>query len=335
MSDLTIDRAGLFDIALGLLTGRALHVAAELRIADHLADGPADTARLARDTGTHEPSLYRLLRLLASVGIFTETAPGTFATTPKANALRSDLPGSLRPFVLHTLGVLYPAWGEMAQSVRTGEEAFTAAFGEPVWEYHATRPEANELINQVMSRESESMITDLVTAYDFGSSGTVVDIGGGKGTLIAGVLAGNPGLRGIVFDQPHVVSDALLRSSGLADRAEAVGGDFFESVPKGGDVYVLKWVLHDWSDAKSVEILTNVRAAMPSGGTLLVVEAVIEPGDDPAPAKILDMLMLVLNGGQERTREQFDTLLTAAGFRIQRVLPMASSSSSIIEATAI
>ncbi|MFF4053332.1 methyltransferase [Streptomyces chartreusis] len=335
MNDLTIDRTGMFDMALSLLTARAVHMAAELRIADHVAAGPVGSARLAEVTGTHEQSLYRLLRLLASVGLFTETAPRTFATTPKANALRSDVPGSLRPFVLHTLGVLYPAWGEMAHSIHTGEEAFTKAFGEPVWRYHADRAEANDLMNQVMSRESEVMIDDLVAAYDFSSFGTVVDVGGGEGALIAGVLAGTPGLRGIVFDQPHVVSDALLRTAGLADRAEAVGGDFFDSVPEGGDVYVLKWVLHDWNDEKCIEILTSVRAAMPPGGTLLVVESVIEPGNDPAPSKILDMVMLVLNGGQERTREQFEMLLESAGFHIDRVLPMASSSTSIIEATAV
>lgn len=335
MSDLTIDRTGMFDLALGLLTARAVHVAAELRIADHLVDGPASSARLAEATGTHEPSLYRLLRLLASVGLFTETAPRTFATTPRANALRSDVLGSLRPFVLHTLGVLYPAWREMAHSIRTGEEAFTKAFGEPVWQYHADRPKANDLMNQVMSRESEVMIDDLVAAYDFSPYGTVIDVGGGEGALIAGVLADTPGIRGVVFDQPHVVGDALLRSAGLADRAEVVGGDFFDSVPAGGDVYVLKWVLHDWSDEKCVEILTNVRAAMSTGGTLLVVESVIEPGNDPAHSKILDMVMLVLNGGQERTREQFETLLDAAGFRVQRVVPMASSSSSIIEAATV
>ncbi|MFD4640243.1 methyltransferase [Lentzea sp. NPDC058436] len=335
MSDLPIDRAGMFDMALELLTSRALHVAVELKIPDHLAAGPVSTAGLAEATGTHEPSLHRLLRLLASVGLFTETAPRTFATTPKSNALRSDIPGSLRPFVLHTLGVLYPAWGEMAHSIRTGEEAFTKAFGEPVWQYHATRPDANDLINQVMSRESENMTGDLVASYDFSPFRTLVDIGGGEGALVAGVLAGNPGLRGVVFDQPHVVTDAVLRSAGLTDRAEVVGGDFFESVPEGGDVYVLKWVLHDWSDEKSVEILKSVRAAMPAGGTLLVVESVIEPGDDPAPSKILDMVMLVLNGGQERTREQFDALLDAAGFRVRRVLPMGSSSTSVIEAAAV
>lgn len=335
MSDLPIDRTGMFDMALELLTSRALHVAVELGIPDHLGNGPADTAKLAEITGTHEPSLYRLLRLLASVGLFTETAPRTFATTPKANALRSDVDGSLRPFVLHTLGVLYPAWGEMAHSIRTGEEAFTKAFGEPVWQYHGTRPAANDLINQVMSRESENMTGDLVAAYDFSPFGTVVDVGGGEGALVAGVLAANPGLRGVVFDQPHVVTDDVLRAAGLADRAEVVGGDFFESVPRGGDVYVLKWVLHDWSDEKSVEILKSVRAAMPAGGTLLVVESVIEPGDDPAPSKILDMVMLVLNGGQERTREQFDALLDASGFRVRRVLPMASSSTSIIDAVAV
>lgn len=335
MTDPSIDRAGMFDMALDLLTSQALHVAAELRIADHLAAGPVGTTRLAEVTGTHEPSLYRLLRLLASVGLFTESAPRTFATTPKANALRSDIPGSLRPFVLHTLGVLYPAWGEMAYSIRTGQESFTKAFGEPVWRYHADRPEANDLMNQVMSRESEVMIDDLVAACDFTPFGTVIDVGGGEGALIAGVLAATPGIRGVVFDQPHVVTDGLLHAAGLSDRAEVVGGDFFDAVPRGGDVYVLKWVLHDWSDEKCVEILANVRAAMPAGGTLLVVESVIEPGNDPAPSKILDMVMLVLNGGQERTREQFETLLAAAGFRVRRVLPMASSSTSIIEATTV
>ncbi|MDH6555078.1 methyltransferase [Streptomyces sp. SAI-041] len=223
----------------------------------------------------------------------------------------------------------------MAHSIHTGEEAFTKVFGEPVWQYHADRPEANDLMNQVMSRESEAMIDDLVAAYDFSPFGTVVDVGGGEGALLAGILAATPGLNGIVFDQPHVVSDVLLRSEGLAHRTKAVGGDFFDSVPEGGDAYVLKWVLHDWSDEKCVEILACVRAAMSPGGTLLVVESVIEPGNDPAPSKILDMVMLVLNGGQERTREQFETLLRRAGFHVNRVLPMASSSSSIIEATAI
>ncbi|PSM40393.1 hypothetical protein C6Y14_27290 [Streptomyces dioscori] len=167
MNGLAIDHTGMFDMALNLLATQAVHVAAEMWIADHLASGPADTTLLAKTTGAHEPSLYRLLRLLSSVGLFIATAPRTFATTSKANVLRSDVPGSLRSFVLHTLGFLYPARGEMAHSVRTGEEAFTKAFGKPVWQYHADRSEANDLMSQVMSHESEVMIDGLTTAYDF------------------------------------------------------------------------------------------------------------------------------------------------------------------------
>ncbi|MBP2471522.1 hypothetical protein JOF53_000394 [Crossiella equi] len=333
-SDLPVDRTGMFGMALTFLSSRALYVAAELGLADHVADGPRTTEELARATGTHEPTLYRLLRLLAGVGVFTETAPRTFGTTPLANALRTDLSGSLRPFVLHTLGTQYQAWGELGHTVRTGQEAFSKAMGMPVWQYHAEHPEVNSLLNQVMSRESEAMTEELLTGHDFGPYRTVADIGGGQGALLTGILARHPDSRGILFDQPHVVSHELLDKAGVAERAEVVGGDFFASVPGGADLYVLKWIIHDWPDDKATEILANVRAAMAPGATLALVEYVIPPGNEPAHSKTLDLVMLVLNEGRERTREQFEALLGAAGFRLDRVTAMPSGV-SLLEATPV
>jgi len=332
-ADQSIGRTRMFELVTSFWVTRAVYVAAELEIADYLAAGPRSVAELAEATGTHEQSLYRLLRLLASVGVFTETDPRTFQSTSLGSALRSDIPGSLRPYVLLQLGIHYDVWGELSHAIRTGDAVFEKALGAPLWQYYAEHPAENAILGAAMSSMSEIMTADVLAAYDFGPYHTIVDVGGGEGALLTAIMAGHPSAHGILFDQPHVVANAHQRiaAAGLTDRCEVVGGDFFAEVPGGGDLYVAKWVLHDWSDEESVEILSVIRKAMPDQATLLIVDSVIQAGNQPAPSKLVDLNMLVCNAGQERTREQFESVLTAAGFGLVQIRSLPSAS-SLVEA---
>ena len=311
-----------------------IYVAARLGLADVLAAGPQSSGELAARTGTHAPALYRLLRALSSLGIFREEAPDRFALTALAEPLRSDVPNSVRGLAMFAGDPQsWLPWGDLIQTVITGDQAFLRIFGLDNWPYRAAHPEANAIFNGAMTSNSRRDIAAILAAYDFAPFTTVVDVGGGQGALLTGILQAYPALRGILFDQPHVVDQAapVLDAAGVADRCTVVAGDFFEGLPPGGDAYLLRRIIHDWDDAESVAILRQCRRAMPAEGTLLLVEAVIQPPNRPDFAKLSDINMLVALGGRERTEEEFAALLAEAGFTMTQVLPT-EWRSSIIEA---
>ncbi len=312
---------------------QALWVAAELGLADLLADGPRRPEDLAKSTGTHPQSLYRLLRALATVGAVREQEGRTFSLTPLGATLRSG-PGSLRgavrfyghPFRMH-------AWEEFLYSVRTGERAFDRAYGAPLFDWLKDHPKEAEVFNAAMSSLTGRLVQDVVASYDFASIGTLVDVGGGHGTLLATLLKANASMRGVLFDLPGVVAGAreTLSAHGVADRCTVVGGSFFDSVPSGGDAYIMKSIIHDWDDDESLTILRNCRAAMSSGGRVLLIERVVPGPDEPDYGKLLDLEMLVLPGGQERTQDEYAALLARAGLKLTRIVPTGQGP-SIIEA---
>ena len=316
----------------------ALQAAAELGVADLLADGPRSCAALAEATGAHAPLLHRLLRFLASNGVFAETEPGMFALTPEAELLR-DVPGSLRGVALlqGELGTL--CWRELADVVRTGRTGYQLATGMTEWEYYAQNPQAGAVFNAGMTALSQGQAEAILGAYEFPETGTVVDVAGGHGTLLAALLQARPRLRGILFDMPRVVAGAgpLLENAGVAGRCEVVGGDMFAAVPDGGDLYTLKMILHDWDDERAGAILRNCRRAMGERGRLLIVDTVVPPGPatqspEFAVACGRDLNMMAWTGGRERTAEEFRELLDAAGLRLLRVVPTATPL-SLVEAS--
>jgi hypothetical protein len=280
MKDERTPRDVLWDLANGHFVAQAIHVAAKLGIADLLRDGPLPVDELANATGSHAPTLQRLLRALASVGLFVEEPDGRVCLTPSAEYLRSDVRGSMRNWAMAFAGpAWWSSWGELLHSVQTGEPAFPKALGLPLWEYLDAHLEEQALFNATMSASDP---TAVVQAYDWSRFRLVVDVGGGQGTLLAAILSAHPSSRGILFDQPAVVATAgtILDGAGVADRCEAVGGDFFTSVPPGADAYVLKAIIHDWQDELAIAILRTCRSAMPATGRLLLVERVLEPPNE-------------------------------------------------------
>lgn len=311
---------------------QTIHVAATLGIADLLDNGPSSIDDLAEATGTHAPALYRLLRALASVGVFAEDSDGRFGMTPLAEYLRSDISGSVRAFATY-IGRprTWCTWSYLLDSVRTGEPAYPKLHGMSAWDHLAAHPEEGAIFNAMMTSMSAAVVEAVVGSYDFSEIGVLVDVGGGQGTLLAAILASNPSLRGILFDQPQVVGgiSSLLEQAGVADRCEVVGGSFFETVPEGADAYLLKSIIHDWDDASSVEILRKCRAAMTDTARLLLIEGVIQPGNEPDPTKYMDLHMLVMLGGRERTADDFERLYDDAGFRLTDIIPTGSPFSII------
>lgn len=316
----------------GKWVAMALSVAARLRVADALAAGPLSPADLAARTGTHAPSLYRVLRALASVGVFAEDADGRFRQTPLSEVLRSDAPGSMRA-VADYCGAdwSWRPWGRLLDSVRTGATAFDAVFGQQAFEYLAEHPDESAVFNEGMTGFSMQESPAVAEAYDFSPFGTVVDVGGGHGHLLCTILARYPGPRGVVFDAPHVVAGATPRiaGAGLADRCRAEGGDFFRAVP-AGDAYVLKHIIHDWPDDKAATILRNCRAAAAPGAKLVLAEMVIPPGNGPSPGKLLDLEMLVIASGKERTEAEYAELFAESGWKLTRVVPTKSPTSVVV-----
>lgn len=324
---------GMLQMISGFWISRAIYVAAKLGIADQLRDGPKTVDELAAATATHAPSLYRVLRALASVGVFTEVKKRGFALTPLADTLRTDAPGSLRAFATVELGEEhYPAWGELLHSVRTGEIAFDRAFGMPVWKFFEQNPGNAKTFNDAMTGFTLAVNDAVLSSYDFSSISKIVDVGGGHGSLIASILKANPKMKGVLFDAPPVIEGAghRLKDEGLAERCEATAGDFFDSVPSGGDAYIVKWIIHDWDDEQSVSILKNCHRAMAENGRLLLVEAVVPDGSEPHFSKYMDLNMLIMTGGRERTEDEYRTLLEASGFKLTRIVPT-ESPMSIIE----
>lgn len=331
--DATDPATTLHRLVTGYQVSQAIHVAATLGIADLLADASRTGDELAALTNTHPPTLYRLLRALASVEVLHELDGRRFELTPLGEPLRSDVPGSMVDLAAY-MGRPYrlQAWGGLLHSVRTGENAFRHVYGTDVWTYRSTRPDESAIFDRAMTSLSRGATAALLAAVDFGGFRTVVDVGGGNGALLAAILAAHRHVQGVLFDQPHVVSGAaaLLEHAGVADRCRMVGGSFFESVPEHADAYVLRAVIHDWDDAASIRILTAVRHALADNGRVLIVEYMIAPPNEGREAKFSDLNMLVGPGGRERTREEFAALLDASGLRLARVI--AAGSQSVAEA---
>ena len=324
--------AALLRMLTGYWVSKALNVAAELGIADLLRDGSRTSDELADRCGVHPQALYRLLRALSSVGVFTEEEERRFGLTPAAELLRSDVPGSMRALARMYGSEQYRAGGNLLESVRTGEPAFDRLFGTGYFEYLAHDLEANAVFNEAMTGWTAQLADAVAAAYDFDGRGVVVDVGAGHGLLLSTVLRAHPAMRGILFDLPHVAATArpLLEQAGVAARCETVGGDFFDSVPAGGTYYLLAQILHDWDDERCRVILDNCRRAMLADGRLLIVEQVLPPANEPSLGKWLDLHMLVLLTGRERSRAEYAALLESAGFELENVVPT-SSGASIVE----
>ncbi|MCC6748861.1 MAG: methyltransferase [Deltaproteobacteria bacterium] len=323
----------VLQMATSKMLSQPLYVAAKLGIADLLVDGPLSVESLAQKTKTHADSLYRVLRALASVGVFEENEGRTFRLTPKAETL-CDRPGSTRGMVLWFGDPAHHrAWENLLYSVYTGKPGFDKAHGKPVFQYFMENRELSEIFNQAMTGNARNIHAAVLEAYDFAPIKVLYDIGGGHGHLMAQVLAKTPGLKGGVFDLPHVVEGARkdLASAGLDARCECFGGDFFAGVPGGADAHIMSFILHDWSDDECVKLLGHCAKALPVGGRLLVMENVVAPGNAPSFGKLIDLEMLVMTTGRERSQAEFAQLFARAGFALERVVPT-KSPVSLLEA---
>jgi hypothetical protein len=326
-SDLAM-RVELLQLATGYRVSQAIYVAARLGVADLLADGQKSSEDLARDTSAHAPSLARLLRALVALGLLREAEPDRFALTTLGAYLQADHPQSLRDAVLMFGSEdFWRTWGDLVHCVETGESATSHLFGVPnAFAYYAQHPDVNAMMNAGFVANGRVGADAVVAAYDFAASGTLVDVGGGQGQLLAAILHAHPALHAILFDQPHVVVGArpLLEAAGVADRCQIVGGDLFTELPAGGDTYLLMNVIHDWDDAQALAILRNCHRAMRPQTTILLIEQMlpthIVPSATAQSQTLADLNMLVRTGGQQRTEEEFRALLGAVGFDLVNVV---------------
>jgi O-methyltransferase domain/Dimerisation domain len=315
------------------IVSRAVYAAAKLGLADQLASGPKNAIELAGPMNVHGPSLHRLMRTLASLGILTEQPEQRFALTGLGEALKTGAPGSARSSVIFSGSPSLSGWDNVVYSVQTGKTGFEKAQGLAFFDYLAQHPEDASLFSEMMVGLNDQEPPAVAAAYDFSIFQAIVDVGGATGNMLAAVLSRHAGPHGILFDRPHVVKDApaLLDTKGVRDRVTIQPGNFFESVPDGADAYILSHILHDWDEDQCLTILGHVRKAMKPAGRLLIVEMVLPSGDAPHPGKILDLTMLVQMGGQERTESEYASLLGMAGFRLTQVVPT-SSAANIVEA---
>lgn len=323
----------LQQLGIGHWIAQSLYAVAKLGVADTMAQGPRSVEDVAKEVGANAGALYRLLRALASVGVFTEVEPRKFALTPLSNFLKSDTPGSLRPLIILTGEMDWKPWENILHSVRTGGTAADHVYGTNMFNQLQKDPQLFGTFATAMTSFTTQTAQAVCAAYDFSSFGKIVDVGGGLGHLITAILKVATNTNGVLMDLPPAADAArgLIAAAGLTERCEAVGGDFFASVPAGGDAYVLASIIHDWDEERALAILGNVRKAMSPSSKLLLVEMVIPPGDIPFPGKLLDLEMLVVFGGKERTEAEYRDLLKSAGFAVERVLPTFSPA-SIIEA---
>ncbi len=307
--------------------------AAKIGLADQLAAGPRNAAELAGPMRLHAPSLHRLMRTLAGLGILTEGDAQRFALTPVGEALRTGAPGAARATLIAFGGTFWRGWEQIVYSLETGHTGFDKAHGMPLFEYLRQHPaEASDFSEAMVGFHGEEPPA-VARAYDFSGFEKVVDVGGATGNLLAAILSSHAGPRGVLFDMAHVVAEAppLLKSHRVDDRVTIEAGSFFDTVPAGGDCYLLSHIIHDWDEGRCLTILGHCRKAMKPGGRLLIIEMVLPAGDTPHPGKVLDMVMLVFPGGQERTEAEYAALLGKAGFRLNRVVPTASAV-SVVEA---
>src|SRR6478672_4099971 len=326
--------AQLVQMATAHWMSHVLYVAAKLGLADHLAKGRTSVDDLAAATKTHPISLGRFLRTLGHLGLVTEDGASRFTLTPLGEALKTGAPGAARSAILTLASPwITSGWERLLESVQTGRPGLEQALGMPIFDWLAQHPEEASLFSETMVSFHGAEPTAVAAAYDFSRMPTIVDVGGATGNLLATILDRYPGSRGILYDLPHVVRDApkLIQGRGLADRVTIVPGSFFDGVPSGGDAYLLSHVIHDWTEAQCLTILGHCRRAMSPAGRILIIEMVLPSGNAPHPGKMLDMMMLVGPGGQERTEPEYRTLLSKAGLRLTKVVPT-DSAVSIVEA---
>ncbi|WP_199565295.1 ArsR family transcriptional regulator [Spongiactinospora rosea] len=307
--------------ALGYLYPAVLRAVASVKLADHLADGPRTAADLAGRTGLDADALYRVLRLLATRGVFEEDAEGRFRLTSLGHALRSDVPLSARSAILMlTHATFWQSSGELERCLRKGGTVFDDMFGMPFFEYFAQDAETAATFHDGMAAMSDWENGPIAAAYHFPESGVVADVGGGQGGFLLAVLARRPGLHGVLYDETHVLAGHRPPGAEISGRWRTAAGDFFTEVPNA-DVYLLKRILHDWNDEQGVTILRNCRRAMAPGGRVLVVDAVVPKGNDPHQAKAVDVMLMGALPGRERTEAEFAGMFAAAGLRLSRVVP--------------
>lgn len=319
----------------GFRLSAAVAAAAELGLSDQLAAAPLSPADLAEAVGADPDTMYRLLRALATVGVYAESDEGMFTNTPLSEALRSGVPGSLRPLARTAVDpAIWSAWAHLADSVRTGKNAFTALHGHDVWTHRRQHPERNAVFNDNMAAQSALVAGAVANAYDFRERHSVVDVGGGQGALLEAVLTRYDHLSGIVFDQPHAVADAPSERApaSVAARWSARRGNFFDAVP-AGDVHLLKSILHDWPDDVCVAILRTCRRSLDPGGVVLVVERLLGRAGYEVDTALLDLTMLLVPGGRERTEQEYSALFEAAGLRLTAVVHT-TTAVSVLEAQA-
>lgn len=317
-------------MVVGYRVSQALHCVATLGIADLLKLGPRDADDLARTAGAHADTLCRVMRFLSGVGIFREVEPRRFALTPLGAGLRTDIPNTVDVWAKLLPGeAIWDAWGDLLHSVRTGETTFDHAHGRDFFGYMTEHPTFAAMFNAAMTSDVARLGAAITEGYDFSPITRLVDVGGGHGLQLATILRANPTMRGVLFDRPSAVEGArpILEAAGVLDRCEIVGGDFFQAVPQGGDAYIMRQIIHDWDDARSVTILRHCREALatPAGRVLIVEKRV--PDDNRRALRTLnmDMEMLVLTGGRERTEAEYGALFAAAGCRLARVVPLVST----------
>ncbi len=326
----------MFQMVRGFWVSRAIYVAAQLGLADLLKNGPKSSEQLAQATAMHPPSIYRLMRVLASVGVFAQDEQGRFGLTPVGTTLQTDVPGSLRAWILLQLGEQrYRVGGAVLHTMRTGEIAFNHVFGMGYWEYVAQHFEDAKIFDDAMANLIRLNHAAVLSSYSFSTIDKIVDVGGGDGSLIVALLQANPKMNGVLFDLPHVTEKAKKRlaDADLAGRCEIVGGDVFASVPAGGDVYILSQVMNGFDDDRALAILKNCHGAMPHNAKLLLVQRVLPDRMEPSIAVqalvLSDFNMMMMNGGRERTETEYRTLMAAAGFQVTKIIPTQSESTLI------
>jgi O-methyltransferase domain/Dimerisation domain len=325
----------LFQMVTGYWLSQAIYVAAKLDLADLLKDGPKSCAALAAATGADEQSLLRLMRALSSAGIFVRVKDNQFATSTLGESLQSNVPGSLRAMVLTIGEIHYQAWGNLLHSVQTGSPAFNMTFGTGLFDYLQCDQKSADTFNNGMTDLSSILAYAVLLAYDFSGISSIIDIGGGQGKFLRTVLELNPDMKGTVFDMPSTIETAKQRLNGstCGGRYSTTAGNFFDLVPAGADAYILCDVIHDWDDDHGVRILKNCRRAMAKNARLLLVEMVVPEEDGNCFSKLLDLNMLVMTGGRERTQSEFCALFDAAGYKLTKVVPTLAPQ-SVIEAIA-
>lgn len=315
-------QAILNQMLMGYVVSQGIYVVAELNIADKLQNGAKNAEELAAETDSHAPSLFRMMRLLTSLGVFSRDTENRFSLTPLSECLLSNRPDSLRDFaVMMGHKGHWRVYEETLYSIQTGKMASEKVYQMPLWEYFAQNEEVAQIFDKAMTSFTSGIAPAIATSYDFSKFETLADIGGGHGILLAEILRTHQNLKGVLFDQPYVVAGAKDRfeNAGLGDRCELVGGNFFESVPKGCDAYLMKHIIHDWDDELASKLLTNCRDAMEVGATLLLIEMVVDETDEPSFAKILDIEMLTMPGGKERTEKEYAELFENCGFKLLKV----------------